>query len=78
MNGGNILIKDSVQKSNILVVENDDGHADHSGSIFFDAGVIGRGNITLYPTSCPENVVTNADSCLPSFKVDVFGDGLVW
>ena len=77
MNGGNIQIKDSVQKSNILVVENDDGHADHSGSIFFDAGVVGRGNITLYPTSCPENVVTNADSCLPSFKVDVFGDGLV-
>ena len=75
--GGNITMLDSVGKTNILRVVNDDGHADHSGSIFFDAGVIGRGNITLYPATCPENVVTDAQSCEPSFKVDTFGNGLV-
>ena len=77
MFGGNITMKDSVGKTNILRVVNDDGHADHSGSIFFDAGVIGRGNITLFPATCPENVVTDAQSCEPSFKIDTFGNGLV-
>ena len=77
MIGGSITMKDSVSKTNILKVANDDGHADHSGSIEFDAGIIGRGNITLYPTSCPENIVTSGSSCTPSFKVDVFGDGLI-
>ena len=77
MYGGNIVMKDSVGKTNILRVVNDDGHADHSGSIYFDAGIIGRGNITLYPATCPENVVVNAQSCNPSFKIDTFGNGLV-
>jgi len=74
MLGGDIRMIDSVNKTTILRVKNDDGHADHSGSIEFDAGIIGRGDIKIYPVSCPENVVQDATGCNVSFSVDIFGD----
>ena len=73
--GGGISIRDSVNKTQILSVDNDDGHADHSGSIYFDAGVVGRGDIKLYSTSCPENVLQA--TCDVTFQIDIFGNGIV-
>ena len=70
MIGGDITVYDSVKKTKLFAFRNDDGHADHAANIDFEAGVIGRGTITLYSTSCPENVAVN--SCDPSFSVDVF------
>ena len=70
MIGGDITVYDSVKKTKLFAFRNDDGHADHAANIDFEAGVIGRGTITLYSTSCPENVAVN--SCEPSFSVDVF------
>ena len=75
MIGGSVNIKDSTNNTQILAVGNDDGHADHSGTIYFDAGVIGRGDIKLYSSMCPENVLTTVS--LVSFQIDVFGDGII-
>ena len=72
MYGGLITVKDSVGKTNILQVVNDDGHADHSGSIYFDAGVIGRGDIKLYSSFGPEEVLTVGNEV--TFGVDIYGD----
>ena len=73
--GGSISIKDSVNKTQILAVDNDDGHADHSGSIYFDAGVIGRGDIKLYSTSCPEDIFSHP--CDVTFQINTFGEGTI-
>jgi hypothetical protein len=75
MVGGAISIKDSVNKTQILSVDNDDGHADHAGSIQFDAGIIGRGDIKLYPTTCPEDLFSMP--CDVSFEINVFGEGTI-
>ena len=61
--------------SQILAVDNDDGHADHSGSIYFDAGVIGRGDIKLYSTSCPEDIFSHP--CDVTFQINTFGEGTI-
>ena len=73
MYGGNITVKDSVGKTNILKLANDDGHADHSGTISFDAGIIGRGDIKLYSSTGPEEVITVGND--PTFQVDISGNG---
>ena len=65
--GGSFSITDSVDSSTILSVGNDDYHANHAGNIQFEAGVVGRGNVTIYPLKCPENV---QGTCEESFKVD--------
>ena len=75
LTGGAISIRDSVNKTQILSVDNDDGHADHSGSIYFDAGVIGRGDIKLYSTACPEDVFNS--SCDVTFEINTFGEGTI-
>ena len=72
MIGGDITVYDSVKKTKLFAFRNDDGHADHAANIDFEAGIIGRGTITLYSTACPENVA--AHSCDPSFSVDVFSN----
>ena len=73
LTGGNFVIYDSVRQTKLFQFVNDDGHADHSGLINWDAGVVARGDIYLYPTSCPENVILNP-SCTPSFSVDNLGN----
>ena len=70
--GGGVNILDSVGQTSIVKVINDDGHADHSGSIYFDAGVIGRGDIKLYSSFGPEEVLTLGNQV--TFAVDVYGD----
>ena len=71
--GGNFTIYDSVKQTKLFQFVNDDGHADHSGLINWDAGVIARGDFFLYPTSCPENVILTS-ACDPSFSVDNLGN----
>ena len=73
LTGGNFVIYDSVKQTKLFQFVNDDGHADHSGLINWDAGVIARGDLFLYPTSCPENVITSL-ACTPSFSVDNLGN----
>ena len=73
LTGGNFTIYDSVKQTKLFQFVNDDGHADHSGLINWDAGVIARGDFFLYPTSCPENVITSL-ACTPSFSVDNLGN----
>ena len=73
LTGGNFVIYDSVKQTKLFQFVNDDGHADHSGLINWDAGVIARGDLFLYPTSCPEDVILNLD-CTPSFSVDNLGN----
>jgi hypothetical protein len=73
LSGGNFVIYDSVKQTKLFQFVNDDGHADHSGLINWDAGVIARGDLFLYPTSCPENVITSL-ACEPSFSVDNLGN----
>ena len=68
MIGGNIDIYDSVRQTKLLSLKNDDGHADHAGTITFEAGVTGRGALTIYPVTCPEQ--QSGISCDPSFSVD--------
>ena len=72
--GGSILVSDSVNKTPVLFVNNDDGHADHPGNIEFNAGIVGRGDIKLYSASCPES--DSISSCSPTFSVDLDGDVL--
>jgi hypothetical protein len=72
--GGSILVSDSVNKTPILYVNNDDGHADHPGNIEFNAGIVGRGDIKLYSASCPES--DSIGACDPTFAVDLDGDVL--
>ena len=71
--GGNFTIYDSVKQTKLFQFVNDDGHADHSGLLYWDAGVLARGDFFLYPTSCPENVLTTLQ-CDPSFSVDNLGN----
>ena len=73
MTGGDFLIYDSVRQTELFKITNDDGHADHSGLINWDAGVVARGDFFLYPTSCPENVTVSL-ACTPSFSVDNLGN----
>ena len=73
LEGGNFVIYDSVRQTKLFQFVNDDGHADHSGLINWDAGVIARGDFFLYPTSCPENVILTS-ACDPSFSVDNLGN----
>ena len=73
LGGGNFTIYDSVKQTKLFQFVNDDGHADHSGLLTWDAGVLARGDFFLYPTSCPENVITTL-SCTPSFSVDNLGN----
>ena len=73
LEGGNFVIYDSVKQTKLFQFVNDDGHADHSGLINWDAGVIARGDFFLYPTSCPENVILTS-ACTPSFSVDNLGN----
>ena len=73
LEGGNFVIYDSVKQTKLFQFVNDDGHADHSGLINWDAGVLARGDFFLYPTSCPENVITTL-ACDPSFSVDNLGN----
>ena len=73
LEGGNFVIYDSVKQTKLFQFVNDDGHADHSGLINWDAGVIARGDFFLYPTSCPENVILTS-ACDPSFSVDNLGN----
>ena len=75
MVGGAVSIKDSVNKTQILAIDNDDGHADHAGTIYFDAGVIGRGDIKLYSTSCPEDLFSMP--CDVTFEINLFGEGTI-
>jgi len=70
--GGEVTIFDSTRKTKILNFKNDGGHADHDGELIFNATVVGRGGLTLYPSSCSENVTLGA--CAPSFFVDVNGN----
>ena len=67
MIGGDVRIYDSVRSTTILGIANDDGHADHAGSITFNAGIVGRGILTIYPISCPESITSN---CEEAFSVD--------
>ena len=71
--GGNFIIYDSVKQTKLLHFVNDDGHADHQGLLYWDAGVLARGDFFLYPSSCPENVLTTLN-CTPSFSVDNLGN----
>ena len=73
LSGGNFVIYDSVKQTKLFQFVNDDGHADHSGLLNWDAGVIARGDFFLYPTSCPENVILTSN-CTPSFSVDNLGN----
>ena len=57
--GGNFVIYDSVKQTKLFHFVNDDGHADHQGLLYWDAGVLARGDFFLYPSSCPENVLLN-------------------
>ena len=69
MVGGQIDIYDSVRSTKILSLTNDDGHANHAGTITFEAGIIGRGALTIYPTSCPESIAQFG--CEVAFSVDI-------
>ena len=71
--GGNFVIYDSVKQTKLFHFVNDDGHADHQGLLYWDAGVLARGDFFLYPSSCPENVLLNLN-CTPSFSVDNLGN----
>ena len=71
--GGNFTVYDSVRQTKLFQFVNDDGHADHSGLLYWDAGVLARGDFFLYPSSCPENVLLTLD-CTPSFSVDNLGN----
>ena len=71
--GGNFVIYDSVKQTKLFHFVNDDGHADHQGLLYWDAGVLARGDFFLYPSTCPENVLLTL-SCTPSFSVDNLGN----
>jgi hypothetical protein len=71
--GGNFVIYDSVKQTKLFHFVNDDGHADHQGLLYWDAGVLARGDFFLYPSSCPENVLLTLN-CTPSFSVDNLGN----
>ena len=73
LSGGNFTIFDSVKQTKLFQFVNDDGHADHQGIMYWDAAVTARGEIRLYPTSCPENVLLSLN-CDPSFSVDNLGN----
>ena len=74
MIGGSFEIYDSVNKTRLLGLVNDDGHADHQGLFFWDAGVVARGDFYLFSAQDPENVIQNPDSTVPSFFVDNLGN----
>ena len=74
MIGGSFEIFDSVNKTRLLGLVNDDGHADHQGLFFWDAGVVARGDFYLFSAQDPENVIQNPDSTVPSFFVDNLGN----
>ena len=73
LSGGNFVIYDSVKQTKLFHFVNDDGHADHQGLLYWDAGVLARGDFFLYPSTCPENVLLTL-SCTPSFSVDNLGN----
>ena len=74
MTGGSFEIYDSVNKTRLLGFVNDDGHADHQGLFFWDAGVVARGDFYLFSAQDPENVIQNPDTTVPSFFVDNLGN----
>lgn len=74
MIGGSVEIFDSVNKTRLFALINDDGHADHQGLFTWDAGVVARGDFYLFSAVDPENVIKNPDSNTPSFSVDNLGN----
>jgi len=74
MIGGNFEIYDSVNQTRLFGFVNDDGHADHQGLLVWDAGVVARGDFFLFSGKDPENVITNPDVNIPTFKVDNDGN----
>ena len=74
MIGGNFEIYDSVNQTRLFGFVNDDGHADHQGLLVWDAGVVARGDFFLFSGQDPENVITNPDVNIPTFKVDNDGN----
>ena len=74
MTGGSFEIYDSVNKTRLFGFVNDDGHADHQGLFFWDAGVVARGDFYLFSAQDPENVIQNPDVTVPSFFVDNEGN----
>ena len=74
MIGGNFEIYDSVNQTRLFGFVNDDGHADHQGLLVWDAGVVARGDFFLFSGQDPENVITNPDVNVPTFKVDNLGN----
>ena len=72
--GGNFIVNDSVNQTQLFRVINDDGHADHQGLITWDCGVVARGDFYLFSAQDPENVITSPDSTVPSFFVDNLGN----
>jgi len=74
MIGGSLEIYDSVNQTRLFGFVNDDGHADHQGLLFWDAGVVARGDFYLFSSSDPENIIENPDSDTPSFFVDNLGN----
>ena len=74
MLGGSFQIFDSVKKTRLFSLVNDDGHADHQGLLTWDAGVVARGDFYLFSAEDPENVVLSPDSNTPSFSVDNLGN----
>jgi len=72
--GGNFEIYDSVNQTRLFGFINDDGHADHQGLFFWDAGVVARGDFYLFSSQDPENVIENPDNEVPSFSVDNLGN----
>jgi hypothetical protein len=74
MTGGSLEIYDSVNQTRLFGFVNDDGHADHQGLLFWDAGVVARGDFYLFSSSDPENIIQNPDSNTPSFFVDNLGN----
>jgi len=76
LGGGNFVIYDSVKQTKLFQFVNDDGHADHQGLLNWDAGVIARGDFFLYPSSSPEDVITQLNDT-PSFSIDNLGQGTI-
>ena len=74
MVGGSLQIFDSVNQTRLFGFINDDGHADHQGLLFWDAGVVARGDFYLFSSQDPENVIENPDEEIPSFSVDNLGN----
>jgi len=75
--GGSIEVYDSVNKTRLFSVINDDGHPDHIGLVSWDAAVIGRGPFTLFGVTAPEEVILNPESDVPTFRVDSDGNAQI-